>query len=405
MAAAVSFLLCAGWFLPSPVFAETGTAPEPVKQADTAAPAPDAAGRPGGAKTEGALLPEQAPDAAPGKSEDSTEGNAAAEAVKRYPKTQPVEGRSDVVEFMDAGNGFQVYVPRELELYPLGINPVAVLRGENTRTGVRLAIDASAIDNKGPLMPFQVEAFRSDFLRLVKNSVKDSANDRKIHSSGEVEINGCKAVHVVSSNKTTDGKRRLVRDEYVFVTQNRMFVVMYMMDAGVYPQYSPLIPEWMESVRISEVWKKIQIRNTSFSTEVPASCIDLKEPGEAERTMEVYGNESIMIGLVASPKAQFAFMPATLSGLTPAGQAAVLEGLRKKLAADTKEAAAGYKGEFITLNGQDCVKATYEVNGSKNESYTFLKDGTVLELGFVFKQDMEKAIRPVMIHATEKLAM
>ena len=55
----------------------------------------------------------------------------AAETEKKYPVTEPVAGREDVVAFTDAGNGFRVYIPAELELYPLGVNPVAVLRGEN----------------------------------------------------------------------------------------------------------------------------------------------------------------------------------------------------------------------------------------------------------------------------------
>ena len=138
---------------------------------------------------------------------------------------------------------------------------------------------------------------------------------------------------------------------------------------------------------------------------MPASCIDLKEPTETERTMEVYGNESIMVGLVSYPREQFGFMPQTLGGLQQADKAAVLEGLKQKLAADTKDAAKDYKGEFVTLNGRDCVKATYEVNGSKNESYTFVKDGKVIELGFVFKGENEKAVRPVIAHAVEKLEM
>ena len=330
---------------------------------------------------------------------------AAAETEKQFPQTEAVEGRDDVVAFTDTKNGFRVYVPAELQLYPLGINPVAVLRGENAAKGLRLAIDASAIDGKGPLMPFQVEAFREDFLKLVKSSVKDSANAKKILTSGEVELAGQKAVHVVSTTLTTDGKRRLLRDEYVFVTQNRMFVVMYMMDEKLYPQYENRIPEWMESVQISQVWKKVTIAGTTITTEVPASCIDLKEPTEAERTMEVYGNESIMVGLVSSPAVLFSFMPGTLSGLQQADKAAVLEGLKQKLAADTKDEAKNYKGEFAVLGGRDCVKATYEVNGSKNESYTFVKDGKVIELGFVFKGENEKAIRPVIDHAVEKLEL
>ena len=51
------------------------------------------------------------------------------------------------------------------------------------------------------------------------------------------------------------------------------------------------------------------------------------------------------------------------------------------------------------------MKATYEVNGSKNESYTFVKDGKVIELGFVFKGENEKDVRPVIAHAVEKLEM
>ena len=121
--------------------------------------------------------------------------------------------------------------------------------------------------------------------------------------------------------------------------------------------------------------------------------------------MEVYGNESIMVGLVSYPREQFGFMPQTLAGLQQPDKAVVLEGLKQKLAADTKDAAKDYKGEFVTLNGRDCVKATYEVNGSKNESYTFVKDGKVIELGFVFKGDNEKAVRPVIAHAVEKLEM
>ena len=330
---------------------------------------------------------------------------AAVEAEKQFPVTEAVADRQDVVAFTDAKNGFRVNIPAELQLYPLGINPVAVLRGENTAKGVRLAIDASAIDGKGPLMPFQVEEFRTDFLRLVKSSVKDSANAKKILTSGEVELAGNKAVHVVSTTLTTDGKRRLLRDEYVFVTQNRMFVVMYMMDETRYPEYKDRIPEWMESVQISQVWKKINIAGTNLATEVPASCIDLKEPTETERTMEVYGNESIMVGLVSSPAESFSFMPGTLSGLQQADKAAVLDGLKQKLAGDTKEAAKDYKGEFAVVNGRDCVKATYEVNGSKNESYTFVKDGKVIELGFVFKGENEKAVRPVIDHAVEKLEL
>ena len=333
----------------------------------------------------------------------SQETGTAEETKKEFPVTEPVEGRQDVVAFTDAKNGFRVFVPADLKLYPLGINPVAVLRGENIEKGVRLAIDASAIDNKGPLMPFQVEAFRADFLRLVKSSVKDSANAKKILTSGEVELAGQKAVHVVSTTLTTDGKRRLLRDEYVFVTQNRMFVVIYMMDEKLYPLYQERIPEWMESVQISQVWKKIGIAGTPFATEVPASCIDLKEPTETERTMEVYGNESIMVGLVSYPREQFGFMPGTLSGLQQAEKTAVLEGLKQKLAADTKDSAKDYKGEFVVISGQDCVKATYEVNGSRNESYTFVKDGKVIELGFVFKGENEKAVRPVIGHAVEKL--
>jgi hypothetical protein len=197
----------------------------------------------------------------------------------------------------------------------------------------------------------------------------------------------------------------LLRDEYVFVTQNRMFVVMYMMDEKLYPQYQERIPEWMESVQISQVWKKISIAGTSFATEVPASCIDLKEPTETERTMEVYGNESIMVGLVSYPREQFAFMPGTLGGLQQAEKTAVLEGLKQKLAADTKDAATDYKGEFVVVGGRDCVKATYEVNGSRNESYTFVKDGKVIELGFVFKKENEKAVGPVIGHAVEKLEL
>ena len=96
-------------------------------------------------------------------------------------------------------------------------------------------------------------------------------------------------------------------------------------------------------------------------------------------------------------------MPATLGGLQQADKTAVLEGLKQKLATDTKDAAANYKGEFAVLNGRDCVKATYEVNGSKNESYTFVKDGKVIELGFVYKGENEKAVRPVIAHAVEKL--
>ena len=330
---------------------------------------------------------------------------SATAAEKKFPATETVADRQDVVAFSDANNGFRIFIPAELQLYPLGINPVAVLRGENIEKGLRLAIDASAIDNKGPLMPFQVEAFRADFLRLVKSSVKDSANAKKILTSGEVELAGQKAVHVVSTTLTTDGKRRLLRDEYVFVTQNRMFVVMYMMDEKLYPQYQERIPEWMESVQISQVWKKIGIAGTPFATEVPASCIDLKEPTETERAMEVYGNESIMVGLVSYPREQFGFMPGTLGGLQQAEKTAVLEGLKQKLAADTKDAATGYKGEFVVVSGRDCVKATYEVNGSKNESYTFVKDGKVVELGFVFKKENEKAVRPVIGHAVEKLEL
>ncbi len=328
---------------------------------------------------------------------------ATTEAEKKYPATEPVAGREDVVAFTDAGNGFRVYVPSELQLYPLGINPVAVLRGENKEKGLRLAIDISAVDGKGPLMPFQVDAFREDFLRLVKSSVKDSANGKKILTSGEVDLAGHKAVHVVSTNLTTDGKRRLLRDEYVFVTQNRMFVVMYMMDEKRYPEYQERIREWMESVEISQVWKKINVEGTPLATEVPASCISLKDPSEVSMTMEVYGNESIMVGLVSYPSVQFAFMPPALDNLQETEKSAVLDGLKQKLAADTKGAAAGYKGEFVTVGGHSCVKATYEVSGSNNESYTFVKDGKVYELGFVFKPEHEKAIRPVIVHVLETL--
>ena len=324
---------------------------------------------------------------------------------KKYPVTEPVAGREDVVAFTDAGNGFRVYIPAELQLYPLSINPVAVLRGENKAKGLRLAIDASAIDGKGPLMPFQVDAFRQDFLRLVKSSVKDSANGKKILTSGEVELAGHKAVHVVSTNLSADGKRRLLRDEYVFVTQNRMFVVMYMMDEKLYPEYRERIPEWMESVEISQVWKKIGVEGTALATEVPASCISLKDPSETGMTMEVYGNESIMVGLVSYPAGQFAFMPPALDNLQQTEKTAVLEGMRQKLAADTKGAAAGYKGEFFTAGGRSCVKATYKVNGSNNESYTFARDGRVFELGFVFKPENEKAVRPVIMHVLENLQM
>ena len=330
---------------------------------------------------------------------------ATAEAEKKYPVTEPVAGREDVVSFTDAGNGFRVYIPSDLELYPLGVNPVAVLRGENKEKGLRLAIDASAIDGKGPLMPFQVDAFREDFLRLVKNSVKDSANGKKILTSGEVELAGQKAVHVVSTNLTADGKRRLLRDEYVFVTQNRMFVVMYMMDEKRYPEYQERIPEWMQSVEIFQVWKKINVEGTSLATEVPASCISLKDPSEVSMTMEVYGNESLMVGLVSYPAGQFAFMPPALDNLQQAEKTAVLEGLKQKLAADTKGAATGYQGEFITTGGHGCVKATYQVSGSNNESYTFVKDGKVYELGFVFKPEYEKAVRPVITHVLENLQM
>ncbi len=328
---------------------------------------------------------------------------AAAEAEKKYPVTEPVAGRDDVVAFTDAGNGFRVYIPAELELYPLGINPVAVLRGENKEKGLRLAIDVSAIDGKGPLMPFQVDAFRQDFLRLVKSSVKDSANGKRILTSGEVELAGQKAVHVVSTNLTTDGKRRLLRDEYVFVTQNRMVVVMYMMDEKLYPEYQERIQEWMESVEISQVWKRINVAGTSLATEVPASCISLKDPSEISRTMEVYGNESIMVGLVSYPGEELPFMPQALDNLQQAEKTAVLEGLKQKLAADTEGTATGYKGEFVTVGGYSCVKATYGVSGSNNESYTFVKDGKVFELGFVFKPEHEKAIRPVIEHVLENL--
>ena len=330
---------------------------------------------------------------------------ATGEAEKKYPVTEPVAGREDVVAFTDHGNGFRVNIPAGLELYPLGINPVAVLRGENKEKGLRLAIDISAVDSKGPLMPFQVDAFREDFLRLVKSSVKDSANGKKILTSGEVELAGQKAVHVVSTNLTTDGKRRLLRDEYVFVTQNRMFVVMYMMDEKLYPEYQERIPEWMESVEISQVWKKINIEGTALATEVPASCISLKDPSEVSMAMEVYGNESIMVGLVSYPAGQFAFMPPALDNLQQEEKTAVLEGLKQKLAADTKDTAAGYKGEFITVGGRSCVKATYEVSGSNNESYTFVKDGRIFELGFVFKPEHEEAVRPVIKHVLENLQM
>ena len=330
---------------------------------------------------------------------------ATEEAEKKYPVTETVAGREDVVAFTDAGNGFRVYIPAELELYPLGINPVAVLRGENKEKGLRLAIDVSAVDSKGPLMPFQVDAFREDFLRLVKSSVKDSANGKKILTSGEVELAGHKAVHVVSTNLTADGKRRLLRDEYVFVTQNRMFVVMYIMDEKRYPEYQERIPEWMESVEISQVWKKINVEGTSLATEVPASCISLKDPSETSMTMEVYGNESIMVGLVSYPAGQFAFMPPALDNLQQTEKTVVLEGLKQKLAADTKDTAAGYKGEFITVGGRSCVKATYEVSGSNNESYTFVKDGRIFELGFVFKPEHEETVRPVIKHVLENLQM
>ena len=355
-----------------------------------------------GSKTAGGQTADIAqPDSQSGGAQVETA--ATEEAEKKYPVTETVAGREDVVAFTDAGNGFRVYIPAELELYPLGINPVAVLRGENKEKGLRLAIDVSAVDSKGPLMPFQVDAFREDFLRLVKSSVKDSANGKKILTSGEVELAGHKAVHVVSTNLTADGKRRLLRDEYVFVTQNRMFVVMYIMDEKRYPEYQERIPEWMESVEISQVWKKINVEGTSLATEVPASCISLKDPSETSMTMEVYGNESIMVGLVSYPAGQFAFMPSALDNLQQTEKAAVLEGLQQKLAADTKGTAAGYKGEFITLGGRSCVKATYEVSGSNNESYTFVKDGRIFELGFVFKPEHEEAVRPVIVHVLENL--
>ena len=382
-------------------------ASESNKQQEEAAQKPnaaDAAVKRGAQPTNREAAVKTAPQ--PTVQNDGTAKNAPQpEAEKQYPVTAAVEDRTDVLEFADDKDGFRILIPSELTVYPLGVNPVAVLRGENTETGLRLAIDASAIDNRGPLMPFQVEAFRSDFIRMVKSSVKDSANDKKISLLKEEEINGQKAVHVVSSTLTTDGKRRLLRDEYVFVTQNRMFVVMYMMDEKLYPQYNAKIPEWMQSVQISQVWKKITVKGTNFTTEVPASCIDLKDPTELEKTMEIYGNESIMIGLVSSPRETFGFMPESLAGLSAQDQAKVLEGLQAKLMADTKNAATGYRGEFLSVNGETCVKATYEVNGSKNESYTFVKDGKVLELGFVFKGENETAIRPVIAHATETLQM
>ena len=179
--------------------------------------------------------------------------------------------------------------------------------------------------------------------------------------------------------------------------------VVYIMDEKRYPEYQERIPEWMESVEISQVWKKINVEGTSLATEVPASCISLKDPSEVSMTMEVYGNESIMVGLVSYPAGQFTFMPPALGNLQQTEKAAVLEGLKQKLAADTKGTAAGYKGEFVTVSGHSCVKATYEVSGSNNESYTFVKDGRVYELGFVFKPEQEKAIRPVITHVLENL--
>ena len=35
----------------------------------------------------------------------------------------------------------------------------------------------------------------------------------------------------------------------------------------------------------------------------------------------------------------------------------------------------------------------------------YVKDGKVIELGFVFKGENEKAVRPVIAHAVEKLEM
>ena len=123
-------------------------------------------------KTEGAASPK----AEEGAAAETVKQQAAGETEKQYPRTEPVAERDDVVAFADAKNGFRVFIPSELQLYPLGVNPVAVLRGEDVRAGVRLAIDATAIDSRGPLMPFQVETFRDDFLRMVRSSVKNSAN-------------------------------------------------------------------------------------------------------------------------------------------------------------------------------------------------------------------------------------
>ena len=86
---------------------------------------------------------------APAENSKPQPAATAAETAKVFPVTEPVEGRTDVVAFTDAKNGFRVFVPSELEVYPLGINPVAVLRGENVAKGLRLAIDASAIDDSG----------------------------------------------------------------------------------------------------------------------------------------------------------------------------------------------------------------------------------------------------------------
>ncbi len=323
--------------------------------------------------------------------------DSVADTKAAYPDVKP-DGENPALQiFSNTANGFSMAFPAEMAAQPLGQNPVAVLRAVDRKTDAGVTVDIARLDLRGPLMPFQVEEFRKELLFNAKQVAKNSG--KKVLTMKRETVAGQDTVHIATSAKAADGSRTIVRDKYVFVTENRMYAVTYIMPESQYKKYGPEIPGFMETVEIYPLWTTAEIKGMGYSCQLPASCINL---GDAPNTA-VYGNEAAMVGMVLESAAdeKWRFLPRF--PVAEGSRDAVLEDLKAKVMRDTRDEAEDFHGVFTEVQGRECIRNIYRLKGDYNESYIFRDGDDVMELGFLYHPENEEKARLIIKKALATL--
>ncbi len=198
-------------------------------------------------------------------------------------------------------------------------------------------------------------------------------------------------------------KEQGIFDDYLITTTNGIYRLSYLGNRNIYPLDEKLfLPKIIKSIKItplsSDIYKRPfttrTIKDIPATFTTPANCIPIpvkNDPYHKIAYADGYFFASPMVVNIADVE-ELNFYPHSFANLSEAAKQNLIskeiERMQLKAAARQKENPKhkrdNIKAEFVTINGENCLKVSYDLSMSTEVDYIFVRDGKFISFDYQY---------------------